>query len=301
MHEPVRVRTGVLVGAVLTVVALATACTAPAAQDHHSSDDMPGMGVPMPSLSPTPTLAAAAPGGTGLAGAVGGYTFVPAAGTVPAGAPFSFQVNGPDGHAVTRYQPYLSKLLLCYVIRSDLTGFRYVDAAMRQDGVWIAQLPPLTSGSYRMYVTFATPDATQGTPLVYDLSQPFTVSGPAAASTPDSAPAASAGSPATVDGYAVTLGGSAVPGQQVPLTVTVTKAGVPVESLDRYLDGYAQVSAFREGDMARASIHTIGGIGRGGIVTTQATFPEAGTWRVYAQFQAAGAVHTAAFTMTVPG
>jgi hypothetical protein len=262
---------------------------------------MPGMGVPMPSLSPTPALAAAAPGGTGLAGAVGGYTFVPAAGTVPAGAPFSFQVTGPDGHVVTRYQPYLSKLLLCYVIRADLTGFRYVDAAMRQDGVWIAQLPPLTSGSYRMYVTFATPDATQGTPLVYDLSQPFTVTGSAGASTPDSAPAASAGSPATVDGYAVTLGGSAVPGQQAPLTVTVTKAGVPVESLDRYLDGYAQVTAFHEGDMARASINTVGGIGRGGIVTTQATFPEAGTWRVYAQFQAAGAVHTAAFTMTVPG
>jgi len=300
VHEPVRVRTGVLVGAVLTVVALAAACTAPAVQNH-PSDDMPGMGVPMPSLSPTPALAAAAPGGTGLAGAVGGYTFVPAAGTVPAGAPFSFQVTGPDGHVVTRYQPYLSKLLLCYVIRADLTGFRYVDAAMRQDGVWIAQLPPLTSGSYRMYVTFATPDATQGTPLVYDLSQPFTVTGSAGASTPDSAPAASAGSPATVDGYAVTLGGSAVPGQQAPLTVTVTKAGVPVESLDRYLDGYAQVTAFHEGDMARASIHTIGGIGRGGIVTTQATFPESGTWRVYAQFQAAGAVHTAAFTMTVPG
>jgi hypothetical protein len=92
-----------------------------------------------------------------------------------------------------------------------------------------------------------------------------------------------------------------VSGQQAPLTVTVTKAGNPVESLDRYLDGYAQVSAFHEGDLARASIHSIGGIGRGGVVTTQATFPEAGTWRVYAQFQVGGAVHTAAFTMAVPG
>lgn len=299
MHEPVRVRTGALVGAVLTVAALA-ACTAPAAQNQ-SSDDMPGMGVAMPSVSPTPTLAAAAPGGTGLAGAVGGYAFVPAAGTVTAGAPggFNFQVTGPDGHVVTRYQPYLSKLLLCAVVRADLTGFRYVEAAMRQDGVWIAQLPALPAGSYRMYVTFATPDAAQGTPLVYDLSQPFTVTGAAGASTPDAAPA-NAGSPASVDGYAVTLGGSAVPGRQVPLTVTVTKGGAPVESLNRYLDGYAQVSAFHEGDLARASIHSIGGIGRGGTVTTQATFPEPGTWRVYAQFDAGGAVHTAAFTMTVP-
>jgi hypothetical protein len=301
VHEPVRVRTGVLVGAVLTVVALVTACTAPAARNN-PSDDMPGMGVPVPSLSPTPTLAAAAPGGTGLAAAVGGYTFVPAAATVPAGTPggFNFQLTGPDGHAVTRYQPYLSKLLLCYVIRADLTGFRYVDAAMRQDGVWIAQLPALTAGSYRMYVTFATPDAAQGTPLVYDLSRPFTVTGPAAAFTPD-APAVNAGAAATVDGYTVTLGGSAMSGQQAPLTVTVTKAGNPVESLDRYLDGYAQVSAFHEGDLARASIHSIGGIGRGGVVTTQATFPEGGTWRVYAQFQVGGAVHTAAFTMAVPG
>jgi hypothetical protein len=300
VHEPVRVRTATFVGAVLTVAALAAACTAPAAKNQ-STDDMP-MGA-VPSLSPTPALAAAAPGGTGLSGAVGGYTFVPAAATVPAGAAggFNFQVTGPDGHVVTRYQPYLSKLLLCYVIRADLTGFQVLDAAMRQDGVWIAQLPALPAGSYRMYVTFATPDAAQGTPLLYDLSRPFAVTGPPVRSTPDTGPAPSAGAPATVDGYTVTLGGSAVPGQQVPLTVTVTKDGVGVESLNRYLDGYAQLTAFHEGDLARASIHSIGGIGRGGIVTTQATFPEAGTWRVYAQFLVAGAVHTAALTMTVPG
>jgi hypothetical protein len=213
---------------------------------------------------------------------------------------FSFQVTGPDGHVVTRYQPYQSQLLLCYVIRADLTGFQYVDAAMRQDGVWFAQLPALTAGSYRMYLTFATPDASQGTPLVYDLSRPFTVTGQAAPP-PDAAAAPRVGAKATVDGYTVTLGGSVASGQQVPLTVTVTKDGVPVESLNRYLDGYAQVSAFHEGDLARASIHSVGGIGRGGVVTTQATFPEAGTWRVYAQFQVAGAVHTAVFTMTVPG
>jgi hypothetical protein len=250
-----------------------------------------------PSAATTPALAAAVPDGTGLADRVGGYAFVPSADTVAAGAPgvFTFRITGPDGHTVTSYQPYESKLVLCYVLRSDLTGFRSVDAAMRQDGVWSGPLPALPAGSYRAFVTFAAPDAGHGTPLVYELSRPFTVPGAAAGPVPPS-PA----STATVDGYTVTLAGSPARGRPAPLTVTVAKAGRPVESFDRYLDGYAQLTAFHAGDLARARIGSVGRIGPDGALSAEATFPEGGTWRVFAQFDLAGTVHTAAFTLTVP-
>ena len=271
------------------------ACTAPAGS-HQPMADMPGMSA-VPVAPTTPAPAYAAPAGTGLAGSVGGYTFVPSADTVPAGTPstFTFHITGPDGHAITRYQPYQSKLMLGYVIRSDLTGFQYVDAAMRQDGTWSAALPALPAGSYRAYVTFAAPDAGHGTPLVYDLSRPITVPG-AASAAPLPAPIAST----TVDGYTVTLAGNPVPGQSVPLTVTVSQAGRPVESLNRYLDGYAHLTAFRAGDLARARIRSVGRIAPGGALTAEATIPESGTWRVFVQFDLADAVHTAAFTLTVP-
>jgi hypothetical protein len=286
-----------LAAAVLTAAALpAAACTTGPAGSDHSMADMPGM-AEVPSAAPRAALSAAAPAGTGLAGSVGGYTFLPSAATVPAGTPgaFTFRVTGPDGRAVTSYQPYQSKLLLCYVIRSDLTGFRYVDAAMRQDGVWIGSLPALPAGSYRAFVTFAAPDAGHGTPLVYELSRPFTVPG-ADGGSPPPVPA----STATVDGYTVTLAGNPVRGRPAPLTVTVAKGGRPVESFDRYLDGYVQLTAFHAGDLARARIQPNGGIGQDGALTAEASFPEGGTWRVFAQFDLAGALHTAAFTLTVP-
>jgi hypothetical protein len=276
------------------------ACTAPAgtapAGSHDPMADMPGMSGP-PVAPSTPTPAYAAPADTGLADSVGGHRFVPSADTVPAGTPstFTFHITGPDGHAITRYQPYESKLMLGYLIRADLTGFQYVDAAMRQDGTWSAALPALPAGSYRAYVTFAAPDASHGTPLVYDLSRPFTVPGPASG-TLLPAPTAST----TVDGYTVTLAGNPVPGRPAPLTITVAQAGRPVESLDRYLDGYAHLTAFHTGDLARARIRSIGGIAPGGTLSAEATFPESGTWRVFVQFDLAGTVHTAAFTLMVP-
>jgi hypothetical protein len=274
--------------ALLTSACISSACS------HRSVADTPGMSaVPgAPTTSPSP-LAAAAPTGTGLADSEGGYRFVPSADTVPTDAPktFAFRIIGPDGHPVTRFQPYETKLLSCYVIRSDLTGFRYVDAAMQQDGTWSASLPALPAGSYRVFVAFAAPDASHGRPLVYDLSRPFTVPG-AAGGAPLPAPA----STTTVDGYTVTLGGSPAPGRSVPLTVTVTQDGRPVQSLD----GYPHLTAFRAGDLAFARIQSVGGIGPGGVLTAEATFPENGTWRLFAQFNLAGTVRTAAFTLTVP-
>jgi hypothetical protein len=132
-------------------------------------------------------------------------------------------------------------------------------------------------------------------PLVYDLSRPFTVPGAAAASPPPAPTSTS-----TVDGYTVTLSGDPVPGRASPLTVTVRKDGHAVESFNRYLDGYAQLSAFHAGDLARARIGPAGAIGAGGALTAEATFPAAGTWRIVAQFDLAGTVRTAEFTLTVP-
>ena len=62
-------------------------------------------------------------------------------------------------------------------------------------------------------VSFAAPDSSQGTPLMYGLSKPFTVPGPGGAT---ALPAPSA--TVTVDGYTVTLAGTVHAGQSAPLT-----------------------------------------------------------------------------------
>ena len=142
-------------------------------------------------------------------------------------------------------------MVQCYVIRSDLTSFRYLDAAMNQDGLWSAPVPDLPAGSYRAFVTFAAPDAAHGTPLLYDLSQPLTVTGPVAAPATTSTVESRT---STVDGYTATLAGTPTRGRTAPLTLTVMRNGHPIESLNRYLDGYAHLTAFHAGDLARARI-----------------------------------------------
>lgn len=288
-----RLAVAVLAGAVALT---ATACTrrAPAGPDDPMAD-MPGMAhAQAPSARPTPAAVPADPTGMGLSASRDGYTFV----TTASGAPgtFIFHITGPDGHAVTSYQPYESKLVQCYVIRSDLTGFRYLDAAMNQDGLWSAALPELPAGSYRAFVTFAAPDAGHGTPLRYDLSRPFTVTGSSSTAV---APSTMDSLKSAVDGYVVTLAGAPRAGQPASLTVTVVTDGHPVESFNRYLDGYAHLTAFHAGDLARARIASAAAIGQGGALTAQATFPEAGAWRVFAQFDQGGTVHTAEFTLAV--
>jgi hypothetical protein len=260
--------------------------------------DMPGMG-DVTAAPTTAALAAAAPAGTGLSSSLHGYTLVPSARTVAAGAPsvYTFHVTGPDGKTLTRYQPYESAFVICYVVRSDLTEYHYLEPAMREDGTWTVALPALPAGPYRAFATFAAPDSSQGTPLVYQLSAPFTVPGREAAS-PAPAPISSAITP---DGYTVSLSGSPRAKSSGPLTLVVAKGGKPVESFQRFLDAYVHLTAFHAGDLAFAQILSLGGIqARTGAMTAEALFPESGTWQVFAQFDVDGSVHTAVLTLDVP-
>lgn len=294
--------------AALAALALtATACSSPAARAApnagmtemglpRTGGDMPGMG-DVTSVPTTAVLAAAAPDGTGLSARLRGYTLVPVDREVAAGKPgtYSFRIDGPNGKPVLRYQPYESAFVNCYLIRADLTRFTYLQPAMRQDGTWTVALPALPPGSYRAFATFAAPDASEGTPLVYQLSTALTVPGTAPQS-PVPRPAASA----SADGYTVTLTGNPKAGVSGPLTVVVSKNGGVVESFQRFLDSYVHLTAFHAGDLAFAHVLSLGGVDAStGDLTAEALFSESGTWQVFAQFELAGSIHTAALTVDV--
>ncbi|GAB3892729.1 hypothetical protein GCM10029964_068040 [Kibdelosporangium lantanae] len=262
----------------LLAAALLSACSAPTPaaepQDHDHDHEMPAT----PSAPPEATDS-------------GGY----AVDGLAVGETVTFRITGPGGRAVTRYQPYESKLLELYVIRTDLSGYRMLDPAMREDGTWIARLEPaLRPGTYRAFTTFAAPDASQGPPSHYTLSQPFTVPGDAV----DEPPPAG-GTTTTVDGYAVTLTGQPKLGERSPLGIGVTRDGKPVGHVDRFLDGYAHLTAFHAGDLAFGRFLSTGK-DNAGRLTADAVFPESGTWRLFAQFEVDGQAHVAAFTVVVP-
>jgi hypothetical protein len=168
---------------------------------------------------------------------------------------------------------------------------------MARDGTWTVTPAALNAGTYRYYVQFLPhANATDGA-LV--LSRPFTVTG---ADATMSSPPPAASTTTNVDGYTVTVTGTLMAGNHGSLSITITHAGKPVTDLQPYLDTYAHVTAIHAGDLAFAHLHpagTVNGDHGGPSLAVNAELPEAGTYRLFIQFQTAGTLHTAAITATV--
>src|SRR5664279_3277260 len=183
-----------------------------------------------PAATPAaPAAAAAAPHGeehTGagattaasLAGAVtvpgglmvsqDGYTLALAERSLPAGpqVPLRFEILGPDGAPVTRYDTEHDKDLHLIVVRRDQAHFQHVHPVLGDDGTWSVLVDLSATGEYRVFADFTPTGHDGGLTLGADLAVPGGYQ-----PVPLPAPAPSA---AVVDGYAVTLAGDLVPGQR---------------------------------------------------------------------------------------
>jgi hypothetical protein len=254
----------------------------------------------VPASASMPAMAVPGTAGTAngsLASSSGGYTLVLRTPALPAGRPsiLRFEITAA-GKPVTKFEPDMTKLMHLYLIRSDLTGFQHVHPVMAADGTWSVRLAAHSSGSYRMFTTFTAVNRA-GKPAPIVLSAPLTIPGTATTATlPPPTPTA------TIDGYTLTLTGTAMAGTEHTLTITITKDGRPVTSLQPYLDSYAHLTAFRQGNLAFAHLHPeqAATSGHGGpALTFHTMFTQPGNYRLFLQFQTDGTLHTAAFTLPV--
>jgi hypothetical protein len=265
-----------------------TACGS-GSSDGHSS--MPGMNHDAePMHEPMYT-------GDALAASDQGYAFAPTADSVAADG-FGFRIVGPDGKAVTAFEPEQTKLMHFYLVRSDLTGFQHVHPTLAADGTWTAPTKAAAPGTYRAYASFVAKGA-DGKPVPLTLSKQVTAPGTAA-----DQPLPAASPAAEVDGYTVTVDGSKLmAGMAAPLKVSVAKDGKPVTDLEPDLETYAHLTGFHAGDLAMAHLHPEGGPAMtptgGPDLEFEATLPKPGQWRMFLQFQTGGTLHTAAVTLNV--
>ncbi|KDN20228.1 hypothetical protein [Amycolatopsis rifamycinica] len=230
----------------------------------------------------------------GLASSKDGYTFT-VADPAPAPGRFSFTITGPDGKPVTAYDVEHEKKLHLIVVRRDTAGFRHVHPELAPDGTWSVPLTLPAAGSYRAFADFA-PTGAKPMTLGVDLSvagnyQPATY--------PPSRTA-------QVDGYTVQLTGDLTAGKTSPLTLSVSRGGVPVTDLQPYLGAYGHLVALREGDLAYLHVHPHGEPGDGKTpagpqVKFAAEVPSAGTYRLFLDFKHGDVVRTAEFTLTTAG
>ncbi|MGW4379379.1 hypothetical protein [Kitasatospora sp. NPDC004531] len=225
-----------------------------------------------------------------------GYTLSLDRTIVPATGPtqLSFRVLAPDGKPLTAYKTAHEKELHLIVASRDLGSFQHVHPVRAADGTWTVPTDIARAGDYRVFADFTPAGETEGLTLGADLL-----------ATGDYQPAAlpQTGRSVTVDGYTVTLTGDLTAGRSGRLAFTVSKDGRPVDDLDPYLAAYGHLVVLRAGDLGYLHVHPNGEPGDGVTkpgpeVDFTATAPSTGEYRLFLDFQHAGTVHTAAFTLT---
>lgn len=231
----------------------------------------------------------------GLQASQDGYRLAPVTTGLTAGVPidFAFTIVGPDGAPVTRYSPTHERDLHLVVVRRDLSGFQHLHPALGRDGVWRIPLTVAQAGQYRVFADFQPAARTEPLTLGVDIAaagdyQPKELPPPTRT--------------VTVDGYTVELTGDLVAGAASTVTLRVSRDGEPVTDLQPYLGAYGHLVALHAGDLAYLHVHPDGAPGDGRTtagpdVTFHAEVPSAGTYRLYLDFQHAGAVRTAEFTV----
>ncbi|MEV4350609.1 copper resistance protein CopC [Actinoplanes sp. NPDC049596] len=221
----------------------------------------------------------------------GGYTLQPVQRSQPAGAraSYAFRIVGADRQPATRYAVVHDKPLHLVVVNRDLGHFQHLHPTMTPDGLWSVPLTLPQAGAYRVFADFTVETAAGATvPLV--LGVDHHVPGTA---TPGALPPAATS--ATAGPFTVTMEGTPKAGATVPVLFRVTRSGGPV-TLEPYLGSYGHLVILREGDLGYVHVHPDPAL-TGGAVKVAVSIPAAARYRAFLEFQVAGQVQRAEFTL----
>jgi hypothetical protein len=222
----------------------------------------------------------------GLAVSEKGLTLELARRTAPQGSPFTlaFRIVDGRGQTVRDFEVEHTKRMHFIVVRRDMTGFQHLHPTENTDGTWSLPVTLPEAGAYRVFADFNVGE----TP--YTLADDIAVDG-SLRSLQLPAPAGAV----DVDGLRVALTeGATKAGAESELTFTATRAGKRVAVAD-YLGAKGHLVALRQGDLAFLHVHP-----DENRLKFMATFPTAGTYRLFLQFKTTdGRLHTAAFTQEV--
>jgi hypothetical protein len=200
----------------------------------------------------------------------------------------AFRIVGRRGATVRHFDVEHTKRMHLILARRDLTGFQHLHPVQRADGTWetTARIP--APGSYRLFADFSRAGRPQ------TLATDLRVDGRA-----DLRDMPAPASRATSDGgYDVALApADAGPGEEAELRFTITRDGAPVPT-EEYLGAGGHLVALREGDLAFLHVHPTNDAGSDEIAFAS-TFPTAGRYRLFLQFQHEDRVQTVAFTQVV--
>ncbi len=172
------------------------------------------------------------------------------------------------------------------VVRRDLSGFQHLHPRMAADGTWQSRAGLRAGGTYRVFAAFKAGGAKRTLRAdvhVAGALRPRTLPPPRLTAR-------------TRDGLDVTVDwGDARAGREGRVEFEVRRDGRGVDDdLQPYLGAKGHLVALREGDLAYLHTHP-----ERDRLAFMATYPTAGTYRLFVQFRYRGRVQTAGFTTEV--
>ncbi|MFG1836936.1 copper resistance protein CopC [Micromonospora sp. NPDC049175] len=232
---------------------------------------------------------------TGTTVSAGGYTLQPLERTQPPGvrADYRFRIVGTDRQPATRFAVVHDKPLHLIVVGRDLSGYQHLHPTMAPDGTWSVPLTLARPGGYRVYADFSV-TAANDTQIPLVLGVDHTVPG---AHTPTPLPPVRA--QATAGPYTVSMNGTPTVGVTAPMHFQVSADPTIPAQLEPYLGAYGHLVVVREGDLGYVHVHPEPEL-VDGSVKFWLTAPSSGRYRAFFDFQVAGKVHTAEYTINVP-
>ncbi len=219
---------------------------------------------------------------------------VKAPSTVGSESTLSFQILSQTWDPVTEFSTAHEKDLHLIVVRSDGAQFRHVHPVLdKSTGTWSLPWSWEKAGTYRVYADF-TPAGKDAEGIT--LTRTVEVGGTFDPVSPD------VRATDEVDGYTVAIDGHLSAGESSKLTISVSRDGKPVTTLEPYLGAFGHLVALRQGDLAYLHVHAEGdepqpGATAGPEIAFAAEAPTQGRYLLYLDFQVDGTVHTAEFVL----
>lgn len=216
----------------------------------------------------------------------------PAAGET---AQVTIQIRDANGRAVEKFDVSHEKLMHLIVVSKDLAHFAHLHPDYKESGLFQVDVPFPADGEYKLIADFIPTGGSARTEthwVTVGSGKPA-----AAALQPD------ASLTRTVDGKEVTLSFDKLKaGQEIKMTFAIKDAGskAPITNLQPYLGAVGHVVIMSGDAELYLHNHPLDEKAKGPNAEFATTFPKAGLYKIWGQFQHEGHVFTVPFTVNVP-
>ncbi len=220
-------------------------------------------------------------------------------------SPYTFSIVDDRGATIKDFATVHEKVMHLILVRKDLQEFQHLHPDFNQatGQFTLANLTFPSDGQYRIFPDFAPMSAQRGPdgmPLGVTLNEDVVV-GNLANYKPQAVTESSRTQ--TVQGYTVQLATTPTPitaESSTTLSFALTQKGRPVTNLEKYLGALGHAVVLREGDLEFLHTHALDEnvTNQTGSIDFAVTFPSAGKYKVFGQFQHQGKVLTTDFVVT---